>query len=156
LFCQSLKNFVKFMTIKGIALAIVVGAITLTALPASGNSSESGCKSMFSYVETKNFAIEQCADRKNAYISVGNSSLCPVTIIPKKGRPIKLTTPWGKECGDGGYLGSKGNTTYSLTWRAIPNSAYDGGEPVRFIIKRRGKTIINEAVINYSGWGYLP
>jgi hypothetical protein len=85
------------MTIKGIALAIVVGAITLTALPASGNSSKSSCKSMFSYIETKNFAVEQCADRKNAYTSVDdNNSLCPVTIIPKKKRPIKLTTPRGK------------------------------------------------------------
>jgi hypothetical protein len=144
------------MTIRGMTLAIVVGAITLTALPASGNSSKSACKSMFSYIETKNFAIEQCADRKNAYINVdGNNSFCPVTIIPKKGRSINLTTPRGKECG-GGYLGAKGNTTYSLTWRAIPNSSYDGSEPVRFIIKRGGKTIINEAVINYSGWGYLP
>jgi hypothetical protein len=80
------------MTIRGMTLAIVVGAITLTALPASGNSSKSACKSMFSYIETKNFAIEQCADRKNAYII----PFAQLRLFPRRGDPLTSLPLGGK------------------------------------------------------------
>jgi hypothetical protein len=137
-------------------VSVFVSVTVLASLPVIGRQPlKTSCKVVMSFVETKNFYIEQCADGKGAYAG-GESHTCPVTIITKRGKRFDLPLLKGKACyNKENTLGSLGNITYSL--RLQPNNDGAGTDrPVRFIVKRAGKTIINESVIDYMGADYTP
>jgi hypothetical protein len=140
---------------KGIKrILVVVGAATLLvqALPAGAarkqQTQEVKCEtSTGASAETKNYYVNICGH---------GTEEDPITFVltAKAGRTIKMPTRKNDL-----FVANRGAYEYTLVIKnpPEPNACECGGEAVRLTIKKAGKIVVSERVINdRSGYLFLP
>jgi hypothetical protein len=135
----------------GKVLAVVIGLTMLSPFAATARQTkEVDCPAVFgASAETKSYYVNFCG--------AGTEESPMVFILTKKNGGV-LKIPLNKDSKDL-LLVKNGNYEYNLhiKYPPEPNPCECGGEAVRFTIKKAGKVVVNERVLNdRSGYFFLP
>jgi hypothetical protein len=135
----------------GKVLAVVIGLTMLFPFAATARQTkEVDCPAIVgASAETKSYYVNFCG--------AGTEDSPMVFILTKKNGGV-LKIPLNKDSKDL-LLVKNGNYEYNLhiKYPPEPNPCECGGEAVRFTIKKAGKVVVNERVVNdRSGYLFLP